>query len=537
MSGLRVYEIVLKYEIKSFLGYIREKNSRLAGFIIGIVLLALYLLLVYFIFSNPLVQELLMRLKADIRAGMSFILLAIFLFALSGGFSIVTSVRKNQRIKINLFLHSPTSPRSVFRIILLINALIVVLFMVIISYPAMVAILLTAGFDVLSVTAFGVLVFLGTMAFATVGASLGIFYVRLTRKKKLILWIILAVVAGYIYAAIYSPNSQILSVLMGISGLLLNPISPIRWYSSPLYFEVGGLEELIFVILAIVLSISMIEGTIGFLHNRYVAGFIKSPEERIRLERISSRGIAHSIFGPRVGGLFRKELKMVSREPALVSSILFAYVVYIFLLLNFVSGSAFEAPSPEARMIVVMSMVLMFASIMAVLPSMSIIPTTLAMEKQNLALLLSSPIDPADIVRAKVLVADVFVGVTVALLIPICIIYLPLRIALLVLLLIFVLTIFATGLMAYVAVRWTNFKAENPRKALKTAGGLIAAAMIFVLVMISMGITMILVAEPNTIDYLIFAVLLLIPVAYVVRRKLIKIAGGRLGKIEATEYL
>jgi len=91
--------------------------------------------------------------------------------------------------------------------------------------------------------------------------------------------------------------------------------------------------------------------------------------------------------------------------------------------------------------------------------------------------------------------------------------------------------------MAYVAVRWTNFKAENPRKALKTAGGLIAAAMIFVLVMISMGVTMIIIAEPNAIDYLIFAVLLLIPVAYFARRKLIKIAGGRLGKIEATEYL
>jgi len=531
-----MYKIVFKYEIKSFLRYIREKNSRIAGLIIGIILIILYIVFVYMIFSIPIVREVLREAKQMIMEAMPTFLLMIFLFALSGGFSIVTSVRKNQRAKINLFLNSPMSPNDVFRAFLLVNSLIVVLFMMILAYPALIGILLAAGFSVLSVFLFCMSLLLGVLTFASIGASLGIFYVRLTRKQRLALWLPIAILGGYIYGAVYSFDPNIINIFQEISAFLSHIASPLRWYSSPLHLGVGGISELLLFALSVVFSVSLMEGVSSLLRRKYMAGFIKTPEERIKIKYVSKKSLTYRLFGQEVGGLFRKELRMVSREPALVSSILFVYIVYILLLLNFAPGTLDGAPSEELQLANI-NLIFIFASIMSVVPPMIIIPTTLAMEKQNLALLLSSPIDPTKIVRAKALMSDILVAITITLLTPICVFMLPPHIAVVVILYVAVLSLLSTGLVSYIAVRWTDFKAENPRKALKTTGGILSSAIMIVSIITSSFISIFLVFGLVSVMHLVVIELIAILISYIIRRKLIRAAGKYLGKIEATEYL
>lgn len=537
MGALGIYKVALKYDILSFFRYLRAKRSRVASFVVGLVFLASYILLVCFVLSIPGVADALRKFQDTVKMGMSFISFVLMIIALSGGFSIVTSVRKGQRSIINLFLSSPTNPKDVFRAILINNSLAVVLLMTTIAYPTIIGILIAADISVLQVAIFGINLLIGMIAFASVGAALGVFYVRLTMRKKLILWSVLGVVGGFIYVSIFFLQNVIINVAVNLSIVLSETISPFRWYVSPLYMASDPIEYVLFA-LSVIFSISLIEGTSSILCRKYTAGVIKIPEERIAMRYAPKRGIIHRLYGPEVGGMFRKELRMIMREPAMVSSMLFAYIVLIFLLLNFTMNITVEGDiEPEVLQAMKITMFTIYASIMAVVSPMSIVSTALAMESRNLALLLSSPIDPKKIIKAKSLVSDIIVGVVIAILIPISLMTLDLYLAIAAILYIITITFLATGIMTVIVVKWTNFKASNPKKALRTTGSVISIVVLFITMIVGAAVGAFIATAPELTIYVIVAEIAAMIASFYIREKLIELAGKLLGKIEATEYL
>ncbi|MCR8454604.1 MAG: hypothetical protein NDP13_06430 [Crenarchaeota archaeon] len=536
MGALEVYKTVLKYDLKSFLGYIRAKSSRVAGFIIGLVLLVLYILATHAVFSIPEVKEVLQEFQEEIRTGIQILIFTLMIFALSGGFSIITSVRKGQRAIINLLLSSPTNPKDVFRTVLINNSLAVTLLIMIIAYPPIIEILLAAGFSILQVILFSINLLIGIIAFASVGAALGVFYVKLSIRQKLVIWSTLAIFAGFVYVSVLSFEPTTLSALQHFSKILSSVISPFRWYSSPLYLATNP-TEYVLLALSLGLSVSLIEGTSSILQRKYITGAIKSPEERIIVKYTPRKGLICRLYGQEVRGLFRKELRMITREPAVVSSIIFTYVIFIFMLLMYSNISVDGNVTPEMLQFMRAYMFLVISSAISVISPMTIISTAMAMERKNLALLLSSPIDPTKIIRAKSLVSDIIVGITIVLLIPMSIMSLGMQIASIIILYVVIIALITTGLTVNIVVRWTDYKADNPRKALKWTGTIVVMAMLFVIIIINSFMGFVVLSALEYFTYIIIASVGALVGSFFARRKLFKLAGMYLGRMEATEYL
>ena len=524
----KILKIAVKYELLSFKRYILVKKSRTIGLIIGLTIFAIYALGVYTILNNPLVADFLRGYLRQIIGG--FISAGFFmcLLAISLGFSIVTQVRKGQRQKINLLLQSPIKPINVFFVFVLINSLTVMLFYILMAYPPMIAILLVLGIHSVRVFLFLAIFTMYITSFASIGVALGILYIKLTRKQKVIISVILMAFVAFIYAQIYAPESEFINVLMGISGVLDNYFSPFRWIIAPLIDE--GVILYLELILAIILPILIVLAVSYYLTEKYVSGRIKAPIERIVVKRKYRKGLLDKIFGPQLGGIVRKETKIFMRDPSMFSSFVFVFILLVVLLINFTR-------TPHEDPFELLFITQMFSMLIVVLAPMMILQTSLALERRNMALILSSPIKPEKIVIGKALIGEIIAYITIIVLFPI-LIYAGIDIQTIVIysLLLINVVLLATAVSAYISTKYTDFRAENPRKALKTTGGLIMAG-IFMAFYIPLPLIMSIIFTYGLHAIIAPTLAAIIPITYTLRRKVIKKAGKILEQIEATEYL
>ena len=534
MQGLNKFLVLFKYEIKSFVAYLKEKKSRIAGFIFGSILIILYIISLLFIINVPILREDLIQYKDTILSSLPTVIFFLCLFAISNGFSIVTSVRKNQRRRIELLLQTPLKSKNVFRFFLLVNSLTVVSFYIIIVCIPLIIILMALEMNPVQLLIFSISFLLYLLAFAAIGCMLGVFYVKVPRRKRLILSVIFAIVFAIMYSRIYIMGPEeaevFIRILRTINAVLGSSLSPFKWPSS--LFMGFSTMTLMETILSYIFPLLLIELTATYLTRKYMSGAIKAPSEVIIIKHKYKRGLIYKLFGSQVGGIFRKELKVFLRSPAMISGFLFGYVLLVVMLLSF----PFRINEPGTTRFLVPTLMIMFTIILGIIPAISIIPTSLALERKNLAIFLSSPISPSKLIRGKTLISDILTAIVIASLIPIMLVY---RIALidilLILFMILNIILFLTAASTYVAVRYTDFKAENPRKALKFPGVIIMLILILVSYMI-LPAALVAVIMCNLQFYvMLFLVVLLIPV-YQVRRYLFNAAGEYLLKLEITEY-
>jgi len=533
MQSFNRFFILFKYEIKSLIAYLREKASRIIGLILGIIMIILYVLFLLLITNVPAFRESLIQSKSIILSSLPTMIFFLCLFAISSGFSIVTSVRKNQRRRIELLLQTPLRAKSIFRFFLLTNSLAVISFYLIIVYIPLIIILSVLQINLLQMLLFSTSFLLYLLAFAAIGCMLGVFYIKVPRKRRLMLSIILAIVFAFLYSRIYVMSPEEIEVfvriLETINASIGNPMSPFRWPVAPL---INVSTVLIEIPLSYIFPLLLIELTTNYLTKKYMIGAIKAPSEIIVIKHKYKRGLIYKLFGAQVGGIFKKELKMFLRSPAMISGFLFVYVLLIAMLLSF----PLRISEPETIELIVPTIMIMFTVILGIMPAISIIPTSLALERKNLAILLSSPISPLKLVRGKTLLSDILTIIVIFSLIPIMLVYrVTIVNMLLVLLMILNIILILTAASTYVAVRYTDFKAENPRKALKFPGVMIMLALILVSYIVLPMILITVIVSNLQFYAILFLIAFLVP-SHHIRKYLFNIAGKYLLELEITEY-
>jgi len=358
---------------------------------------------------------------------------------------------------------------------------------------------------------------------------LGIVYVKLTGKQKRYLAMILAGIGAYVYSLIYSPSGYALQILMFFNGILNNVFSPFRWIAAPLFFGYDPIEYLEFV-LGTIFSVVLIEASSEYLTGKYLKGTIKPPKEKVMAKYKYGRGIIDKIYGKEVGAIFRKEIKIFAREPAMISGFLFAYVLLIIVMLNIIQEGADDP-------LFGLTFVLMLSIIMSIVPSISMTPTALAMEKKNMAILLSSPIEYSKIVRGKALLSELLSIISVFMLLPFIFILIADVVTILFICLLLIdIVIVMSALSTYIAVKYTNFRAENPRKALKMTGTIILVSVMMALYGLVPAF-IVFIYMIGAMQYCLVGVIVLFPPSLIVRKMFLAKAGKTLANLGATEYL
>ena len=154
-----------------------------------------------------------------------------------------------------------------------------------------------------------------------------------------------------------------------------------------------------------------------------------------------------------------------------------------------------------------------------------------------MAILLSSPVKPDNIIAGKALLGEIIAYASTVILIPLLLIVgIDLLSVLMFLALLISIAMLASAISAYVCTKYVDYKAENPRKALRTTGALIIAGVLLVFY-IFLPFVLSLVFMSN---YRIMAAPLAlgcIPLSYYLRRKIMRRAGKILEALEAYNYL
>ena len=522
---MRALMLVLRYEFKAFINYVRAKPLRLVGLMIGLILVVIYTWTCATIILSPYISRLLISNRESVLRTIPLLLLFADTLAFSGGFSLVTTVRKNQKKKIDLFLSSPLAPSRIIWAFLLVNAVVVVLLYVILMLPPLISVLLALNIGPSYVMFFIAVILLGIIGFAFLGCSIGLIYGRVLRRKSIALSITALIVVGVMLYVISTNLGGLIVILMLLSRGLSSPASPFEWQVS-IVLEGATAQAVMKSIAICLMFVAIIISSVKWVTNRYTSGIIISMPERHKFAPHSR--ILYLVFGREIGGLLRKELKIMSREPALMSAVLSVVVINIAAIASVMMGS----PTSSALPIILGLLVIILSAI----PPLGYLSTSLASEGKRLAILLSSPIDPAKILRAKMIVVEAssyacYLVMLVALLVsgvePILILFI------MAVVLDYMLVLL--GVSALVCVKFTNLKAENPRRALRPAGALVMLA-VFYATLFSYFLLAI-VAIGNTNTYLLVIPVCLVPVAELIRRKLYAVAGNALGLTEATEYM
>ncbi len=529
MGIVKAFRIVMKYELLAFKRYILSKTSRLVGFIIGIGLMSLYVFFVLRIVSNPFVKEILLDYRDMILHDMISLSFFLCLLSVSLGFSIVTQIRKGQRYKIDLMLQSPLKPMTVFIVFIIINSLTVALFYLMLAYPPVVAVLLVLNYNFGAIFMFLLLMTMAITGFASIGVAIGILYVKLTRRQKVFLSIVTVCLFAYVYVQIYMPNNAFFAILNSLGIVLNNKFSPFRWIISPLLPQ-SGVTMYAEPIAGLILPVVIILLISRYLTIKYTLGAIKAPRERIVIKHKYRRGLIYRLFGSEVGGILNKEIKILARDPSMLSGFVFVFIIMIVMLLNL-------ARSPGEDPFIMMFMVLMFSTLLVILSPMMILQVSLALERRNMAILLSSPVKPDNIIAGKALLGEIIAYASTVILIPLLLIVgIDLLSVLMFLALLISIAMLASAISAYVCTKYVDYKAENPRKALRTTGALIIAGVLLVFY-IFLPFVLSLVFMSN---YRIMAAPLAlgcIPLSYYLRRKIMRRAGKILEALEAYNYL
>jgi len=528
-----IIRIILKYELKCFINYLNQKKSRIIGLIIGVLLELLFLVILFFVIPPVSVRNLIYGYRSIIADSLSTIGLFIAFFSVSGGASLVTTVRRGLRRQLEALLLAPTNPMSIFFVYLIIQSLIVSSIIIEILLPILIWILIAAGFSIITVGIFSLLLIFMIFAFSLIGAILGIAYIRFGVKRRMKLAIASMVFLAlfyFMYFGALANNDMSSSTITIVLRVLASDVSPFKWIASPLYYELN--RSWLYVIeffLACGFLVIITYIPLKMIVNKYLEGKLRPPVERI--EFTIRRGIIDFLFEQPLRGLIRKEIKIIKRDPNLLVSLLTPIIIGIVII----AAIAFSSQEPSYQMGRMMYMILLPILILASITPMTYIPVSVATEKERLAIYFASPIMIRDFLLAKFIVPYIFsliYGISISCFLSIIIGSDFLMLLIVVFILVGVINI-TSGIGTVIAGKWINFKAPNPRKALTLEGSLVVFVTIFIISFI-IPLTMILMIFLPTV--IILSAIIVFVISFLIMLKLVDMGAENLKKLEITDY-
>lgn len=454
---------ILRFEWKTFKNYLGQKNTRLAGFILLMVLWGLYLVGLSFSipFLKSVAADFIPALALSISNGIPF----VFIFSLFIGTSLVSSIREGMDQQLKMLFQAPLNPKIALFIKLGINALGLSTIFILVLTPLIIwlMILLEASVFLIFLQVF--LLFLGIIVFTFLGEFLGVFLLRYGRRGKIIFGLAGAVLGAafyYLYFSVLGGNYEAIQNL----AFLTHPYSPFRWFVSPIHFALTP-QPLAYLLLQTVVLIGSTTLMLYIITSLTTASLLNGrfqpkPPQRKRTPVTWETQRSLFPFDFKTSGIFRKDLSLIKREPNLLTSAM--AIVFIGIIYYFVMGSHFPP-----------LFLLFFTFFLVALVPLGLISTLFGVEGRSLSHLVSSPVAPQKIVKGKA-----YASLLVQLAFSIALgfishfyhqytVWETLWIAVTLL----TLSITTTAIASPLVVKFVDFDAENPRKALHALGSLL----------------------------------------------------------------
>jgi len=529
--NMNSFYIITKYELKSFKNYLTQKNSRIFWFIVLSIIEVLYIYLLFGVFKPGLIRSFMLPIKNTVINSFTGIILILAFFSFSAGSSLIVTIRKGIRSKLEIFLVAPNKPEKVLFIYLFLQSLAVTSLIIEIILPMLVWILLSLNFDASLIIIFALNLMLVIMAFSFLGALTSLAYTRLGRRKRMILSIFIMSFVTLIYLFIYGYETFRNEINL-VLGVLNSNYSPFKWFTFALYLNETPLINLIPQIIGdILLLFSLVFISFKVISFKYFNGELAPPVEIFRYN--AKTGLIRKLFKPPMRGLINKELRNISREPLLLNSLLFGPIMIIVFTLIFV----FSTRSNTGFMseLALLTTVVFYPTLFIMLTT-NYYSVSLAIERRSLATIFLSPIDPAYLVKSKaiILVAiEIITGIGQTL-----IMYLITKISqeAIVLFACFIITniITSIGIGAYIGVKYVNLKADNPRRALDRSGSLLMIFLASIIIMFQIFIIIVYFILSRILGSLLLLSMLIISMITV--KAGFKSATGFLRELEICQY-
>ena len=522
--------LILKYELKSFINYLAQKSTRMIGFVITIIIEILYLVFLFVIIPPSMISPYLgLDFKRMIAVSAPSVLMFIAYLSFTAGLSLVVTVRKGARAQIEIFLLAPTSPNRVLFYFMAIQALATASLITEFMFPMLIWILLATGFSLSNILLFIIVCFVNIVSFSFIGAVVGIVFIRMGTKKRMYLTIIGITILSLFYLFVYG-GEYFGTILWDIALFLNSDFFPFKWLAFPLFLETIDLNTAIYYALSGIFFIfGLMYIAFRTVSERFFTGRLKPPVEYYRMEL--KPGFIDKLFAPPTSGLIKKELKLISREPSLAGALFGLLAIMIFMII----GLSFSVESSMTEFIALMIAPVILMMMMAI-PT-SYISTSLAMERYGLAIILSSPASGKDFLRPKILLTGIVM--LFAIIIELIIFTVVLHTHLVILAITSVVLLgsipLSLSLGAYISTHYTNFKAENPRKALTSMGSIMMLVSMFVVYFAVMGILLLYAFLSDIVS--IALSLVYITLSGFLSLRLLRKAYLKLNSLECIEYL
>ncbi len=471
--------IITKYELKSFKNYLLQKKSRLVWFIISLLIELGYIYVLFSIIKPVYMRAFLSSLAENIVNGLTGITLILAFFSFSAGSSLIVTVRKGIKSKIDLFLLSPSKPERILFIYLFLQSLAVTSLITEIILPALIWFLFALNFDLLSILIFALNLILVILSFSFTGALTALAYTRLGHRKRMILSIVLMSFVTLTYLFIYGYNTFRDEINL-VLGILNSEFSPFRWFVFALYLsKLSPIELVLQVSGDLLILLALIIISFRVISYKLLNGELNPPVEIFRYD--VRKGIIGRLFRPPIRGLLNKEIRNITREPLLLNSLLFGPIMIIVFTIIFILSSS--SSSGFFHEFAIMTVVVFYPSLFMMLTA-NYYSVSLAVERRALAIILSSPTDPAYLVKSKsiiLLLVEILTGLGQVSIISL-ITSLSLEFMIMFSLFLALNIILSIGLGLYIGVKYVNLKADNPRRALDRAGSIIMLVFTFIIV-------------------------------------------------------
>ncbi len=526
------FSIILKYELKSFRNYLFQKSLRIIGFILGLFLELAYIYTLFFVIKPSFIKPIIIHMKSTILNSLPGAIFIIILFSFSAGSSLIVTVRKGIRNKLEIYLIAPKRPLLVLLMYLLIQALAVTSLLTEIFLPIIIWVLLGIGIDVMVIIAFALNLIAVILTFSFLGALTSLAYTRLGHKKRMIMSIIIMAFVMFIYYIMIYGYSAFRGEINFILSLLNSDYSPVRWFLFPLLIDMQPLPKTIaFALGNFAFIIILSYASFRTISGKFFKGELRPPVELFRY-RVKG-GIIDKLFRPPLRGMLKKEIRGISREPLLLNLLLFGPLMIIVLTFIFVIPT--YSTGGYLSEFTLLSIIVFYSSFFIML-STNYYAVSLSVERRALATIFSSPIDLKFLVKVKSIIILLVESLTGLAQIAIIILMLPISTSALYLIFEFLMVniLLSIGIGSYIGIKYVNIKADNPRRALERIGSLMSSVSIFIITFFNMLIIVTYYFLSKLIGYILVSISIIM--AFIILQLGMKEATKALNSIEITEY-
>lgn len=459
-----------------------------------------------------------------IRVAPGVVLIAS-IFCFSSGMSLVTALKEGLRARL---LWLPLAPKSTTRLLLsllLIYALAVMGLILALLWIPYIAFLIAAGVSLHRVLLFALLSLLVLLAFTYLGCGLALLWLRVAMKRGVrIVSALVGVPIALLIVPLEMNPSAAVGALLAVSSAISSLASPFYWPARALTSDVPVVESLASAAFALVIIPAVARWLTGYV----LAGKLQLAPPKIRAPFKLS--LLARLFRPPLRGLLHKEIATMKRHPDLLMMLLLPPVIVIPMLLVMLQQVSARAP------IVVLSGLSTLVMVVAVL-SVGYINVSYALEgRGKLANILMSPADLRAFVVSKVVppLISSILTLIVAHVVVVVLAHIPLLVALLALLAFIGFVLIVLGVGSIVSFKWTDLKAKNPRRAMKTAGSIVLVGLIFATMIVCAVFSVLCLNDITALSVASPAMLL---AGVLVLRYSVSLSARIVAGVQATEYM